>query len=78
MIEQRAPYWSFSGQVCFVDGFAYGLLPNLRTVRIGTEEAVNKILKDGGDPVPSPRPIIRATTSPLQPRKGVTGRLGIK
>ncbi len=40
-------YWSECGQICFVDGWGYGLTPELRSVCLGKEDDIKKFFDTG-------------------------------
>jgi len=44
--QQAKARWSLGGQIFFCDGYAWGTARNLKTVRLGTEQEVLKLLED--------------------------------
>lgn len=42
MIKQNSVHWILNDSVCIVDGFGWGVAPNLRTVCLGREEDILK------------------------------------
>jgi len=39
--------WSDDGQVCFIDGYGWGLTENLKTISLGKEEDTKKFFETG-------------------------------
>ena len=41
--------WSEGNQIFFLEGFAWGVLSNLKTACLGTEESILKAMSEGTD-----------------------------
>lgn len=53
MPNEYAPVrWSRGGQVCFMDGYGWGIAPSLVSIRLGREEETEKWLV-GDEPAPN-------------------------
>lgn len=48
MEKDKLPYWTIDGQFFILDGWAYGLTDNLRTVRMKESEAL-KLIREYGE-----------------------------
>ena len=47
MGKERRDYWSDCGQVFFLDGFGWGLTPELERIPLGREEDIAKFFQTG-------------------------------
>ena len=44
--KKTGAYWSPGGQICFIDGKAFGTASDSRTIQIGSEKEILGCLKD--------------------------------
>jgi hypothetical protein len=47
LTEQKKSYWSECGQIFFIDGYGYGLTPDLHTLSLGKQPDIEEYLSTG-------------------------------